>query len=111
MKTKEDLIKFLLETEIPDDLEPQKESKIVSEIFKYCWDLTPENLYRYRTCNENNFKTLKENKFLLTKPTLFNDPYDSLLFINRQKIIAELTKSQEYDVVEKLQNDDKFKDE
>jgi hypothetical protein len=111
MKTKEDLINFLLDTEIPDDLEPQKESQIVSKIFKYCWDLTPENLYRYRACNENNFKTLQEDKFLLTKPTLFNDPYDSLLFINRSKIIADLTAEHEYDVVEKLQNDAQFKEE
>jgi hypothetical protein len=111
MRTKEDLINFLLETEIPDDLESQKESKIVSEIFKYCWDLTPENLYRYRVCNENNIKTLQEDKFLLTKPTLFNDPYDSLLYIDRQKIISELTKNQEYDIVEKLQNDAQFRQE
>lgn len=111
MNTKEDLIEFLIKTEIPDDLELEKESKIVSEIFKYCWDLTPQNLYRYRACNENNFKTLQKDKFLLTKPTLFNDPYDSLLFINRQKIIGKLKKNLEFDVVGKLQNDVQFKEE
>lgn len=110
MKTKEELINFLLEIEISEDLESQEESNIVSKIFKYCWDLTPENLYRYRACNEDNFKTLQDDKFLLTKPTLFNDPYDSLLFIDRQKIISELTKNQEYDIVEKLQNDAQFKE-
>jgi hypothetical protein len=109
--TKEDLINFLLKTEIPDNLDSKEESKIVSEIFKYCWDLTPESLYRYRSCNENNFNVVEENKFLLTKPTLFNDPYDSLLFINRQKIINDLTQNQEFDIVEKLQNDSKFKEE
>lgn len=109
MKTKEDLINFLLAKEIPDNLDPKEESKIVSEIFKYCWDLTPENLYRYRACNENNFTTLQENKFLLTKPTLFNDPYDSLLFIDRKKIFNYLTQNQEFDTIEKLQNDLQFK--
>jgi hypothetical protein len=111
MRTKEDLINFLLETEVPDDLDSKKESEIVSEIFKLCWDLTPQNLYRYRSCNERNFENLKEDKFLLTKPTLFNDPYDSLLYINRQKIISELTKETEYDIVEKLQNDSQFKEQ
>lgn len=111
MKTKEELINYLLETEIPDDLDSKKESEIVSKIFKYSWDLTPKNLYRYRSCNPNNFKTLEEEKFLLTKPTLFNDPYDSLLYIDRQKIISELTKEAEYDIVEKTQNDSQFKEE
>lgn len=111
MTTKEDLINFLLETEIPDNLDSEEESKIVSKIFKCCWDITPENLYRYRACNENNFTALQENKFLLTKPTLFNDPYDSLLFIDRQKIINDLTQNQEFDIVEKLQNDAEFKEE
>ncbi|SFM97788.1 Protein of unknown function [Algoriella xinjiangensis] len=111
MRTKEHLINFLLETEIPDDLESKEESKIVSKIFKYCLDITPDNLYRYRTCNERNFQTLLEDKFLLTKPTLFNDPYDSLLYINRDKIISDLTKNQEDDIVEKLQNDAQFKEE
>ncbi|WP_181161642.1 DUF2971 domain-containing protein [Flavobacterium sp. GSA192] len=99
----------MIKTEIPDDLDSKKESKIVSDIFKYCWDLTPENLYRYRSCNENNFNALEGNRFLLSKPTLFNDPYDSLLFINREKIINDLTNDNDYDVVEKLKNDTDFK--
>lgn len=108
MTNKDDLINFLIKTEIPDDLDSKKESKIVSDIFKYCWDLTPENLYRYRSCNENNFNALEGNRFLLSKPTLFNDPYDSLLFINREKIINDLTNDNDYDVVEKLKNDTDF---
>lgn len=77
MKTKEELINFLLETEIPDDLDSKKESEIVSEVFKYSWDLTPKNLYRCRSCNPNNFKTLEEDKFLLTNPTLDLSDFDN----------------------------------
>ena len=109
--TKEDFINFLLETEVPDNIETKEESKIVNEIFRQSWELTPENLYRYRCCNENNLNAIQENKFLLTKPTLFNDPYDSLLYINRLKIIEEITQHQEFDIVEKLKNDAKFKQE
>ncbi len=105
--TKDDLIKFLLETEIPDDIE--NESEIVSDIFGYCWDITPENLFRYRFCNSTNFETLQEDKFLLAKPTLFNDPYDSLLYIDKERILNTLNKEFDYDVVEKLRSDSDFK--
>lgn len=105
--TKEDLIFFLLETEIPDNLENEKH--IVSEIFKYCWDLTPENLYRYRFCNPITFETLEEDKFLLTKPILFNDPYDSLLYIDRERILKTINEESNYDIIERLKTDRDFK--
>ncbi|MCL1665117.1 DUF2971 domain-containing protein [Elizabethkingia ursingii] len=107
--TKDDLINFLLETEIPDNLE--NESAIVSEIFKYCWDLTPENLYRYRFCNTYSFEALEEDKFLLTKPTLFNDPYDSLLYIDRERILSKINGDLDFDVVKKLKKDKNYREE
>lgn len=107
---KDSLIDFLLETEIPDNLDSKKETEIVSEIFKYCWDITPKNLYRYRAFNDNNLNSLRENKFLLTKPTLFNDPFDSLLFVDRQKIIESLNSGNDIDVVERLKNDSYFRE-
>lgn len=108
---KDTLIDFILKTEIPDNLESKKETEIVSKIFKYCWDITPKNLYRYRAINENNINALIENKFLLTKPTLFNDPFDSLLFVDRQKIVESLNSESDIDVIEKLKNDSNFREE
>lgn len=111
MTTKDQLIDYLISKEIPDNLDSAEESKIVSELFSYCWDLTPEKLFRYRTCNEYSFEALENDKFLLTKPILFNDPYDSLLFIDRQKIIQTLTQSgsEDEDLIHKLKNDLEFR--
>lgn len=67
-----------------------QEDEIVGEIFDGCWGITPTNLYSYLPCNQYKFNALEQDKFLLTKPTLFNDPYDSLLFINREQIINML---------------------
>ena len=108
---KDTLIDFILKTKIPDNLESKKETEIVSKIFKYCWDITPKNLYRYRAINENNLNALIGNKFLLTKPTLFNDPFDSLLFVDRQKIVESLNSESDIDVIEKLKNDSNFREE
>jgi hypothetical protein len=109
--TKDKLIDFLIKTEIPDDIDSEKEKQIVSEIFKYSWDITPKKLYRYRNCTDYSFDALENDKFLLTKPTLFNDPYDSLLYINRQKIIDEITKPSKgkEDIIHKLNTDLDFR--
>lgn len=105
--TKDKLLQFLLETEIPDNSDKEKE--IVSKIFNICKNITPPNLYRYRACNSRTFETLESDKFLLTKPTLFNDPYDSLLFIDRSKILNTITRELDFDIVEKLKIDSEFR--
>jgi len=48
----------------------------------------------------------------LTKPTLFNDPYDSLLFIDRRKIVDTILNSESYneDLVEKLKVNLEFRE-
>ncbi len=108
--TKEKLIDYLIEKEIPDNLDPKEESKIVSEIFKHSWDITPENLYRFRNCNSYSFDALENDKFLLTKPTLFNDPYDSLLYIDREKILDVISKPDDNnDLIGRLNTDLEFR--
>lgn len=101
-----------MEKEIPDNLDPKDESKIICELFKHCWDLTPEKLYRFRNCNSSSFEALENDKFLLTKPILFNDPYDSLLFIDREKIINTISNSEndDIDLIERLNNDLEFRE-
>lgn len=105
--TKTQLLDFLLKTKIPSDTEPKEESRVVSEIFKMCWDLTPKNLYRYRFCNSNSFEALEKDKFLLTKPTLFNDPFDSLLYIDKERVLANINspENKNPNLIEKLTND------
>ena len=84
--TKELLIKKLLNTKIPEYCENEKTNR--DDLLRYSWEVTPENLYRY--CNCKTFDFLKNDTFSLTKPTEFNDPYDSLLYINREHIIEYL---------------------
>ena len=110
--TKDQLIDFLIENEIPENLDTKEESKIVSELYKYCWNLTPESLYRFRNCNSHSFEALEDDKFLLTKPILFNDPYDSLLFIDREKLINTISNSENdnNDLIYKLNNDLEFRE-
>lgn len=106
--------KFITGIKIPEDLSTQEESKIVSSIYAYTKEITPQNLYRYRTCSDNHIQALKNDKLLLTKPIKFNDPYDALLYINKERIINEIVNSnteKSYNHFEKLLNDPDFKEQ
>lgn len=111
MIDKDGLLDFLISSEVPDNAQPETEATIVNKLFKYSWDLTPKALYRYRECNLYAFQALEEDKFLLTKPTLFNDPYDSLLYINRQTLIDWISMPLEFDILKKLKEDVDFRRE
>ena len=50
----------------------------------------PKRLYRYRTCNENNFDAFQTNKIFFNTPNNFNDPHDCLVYFDDKKIIHEL---------------------
>jgi len=98
MKNRDQLIDYLLEIQVSCSLSLDEEKKIVGEIFKNCWDTTPENLYRYRSCTDYNYEALLNDKLILTKPTLFNDPYDSLLFIDKHSILQTLKNGEQDNV-------------
>jgi hypothetical protein len=111
MNKKEKFIDYLLNLEIHTLMNLQDEGILVGKIFKYSKDITPSNLFRYRKCDKNNFSALENDEFILTKPTLFNDPYDSLLYVDRQKIIDNLTSAdnRRVDPLDKLINDTDYK--
>jgi hypothetical protein len=76
--------------EIPDNLPIQEEKELHAKIFDYCLNITPNSLYRYRSCTNHSIDAFKNDKFLLTKPTIFNDPYDALLFVDKNKILNQI---------------------
>lgn len=81
---------FIDSVSIPGNLSREEENKIMVDIFNHCKKSTPKNLYRYRCCNNLNFEALANDQVVLTSPLLFNDPYDSLLYINRNSLLEKL---------------------
>lgn len=47
-------------------------------------------LFRYRSVTSNGFRALQENRLYFSKPTDFNDPYDSLLYVNGGEIMLSI---------------------
>lgn len=76
--------------EIPEDIEQKAESKIVSELFGYCKEITPSDLFRYRSCSEYHISAFEQDQLWLSKPSTFNDPHDSFLFIDKKKILSQI---------------------
>ncbi len=98
--------------EIPDDMEQKAECKIVSDLFGYCKKITPSSLFRYRSCTENHISAFENDQLWLSKPLTFNDPHDSLLFVDKKKILNKLKSvSPEYSFehIEKLLKSTKYR--
>ena len=69
----------------------------------------PPELYKYREINNNkkenekhkHIDALKNEKVYLSKPDYFNDPYDSLFSINREKMRENIVKKLKEQIVQK----------
>ena len=46
----------------------------------------PSRLFRYRSCSELNIDAFNEDKFYAVTPDKFNDPYDSLIRYDKEKL-------------------------
>lgn len=63
------------------------------KIKKFCaqvHELKPKRLFRYREFNENTFNALEKNLITSSKPKMFNDPFDSLLYVDKTEILNEI---------------------
>lgn len=106
--------KFIENIRIPEDISILEESRIVNEVFQYSKKITPENLFRYRECSARNIIAFENDLIYLSKPTKFNDPYDSLIYINRQILEEEIKKVsnvQDFNRMERLIQDENFRKE
>lgn len=104
---------YIMGIEIPDDMNQKDESKIISELFEYCKEITPSNLFRYRSCSDYHIEAFEKDQLWLSKPTTFNDPHDSYLFIDRKKILNQVINNSStessFEHIEKLLNDKEFR--
>ena len=73
---------------IPGNL-PQEELIKKYEPFKYFLSKRiPENLYRFRSCNENNFDALDRNAIFFSAGSMMNDDFEGMLYFDQDEIKA-----------------------
>lgn len=94
-KTPRARFKEILETTVIRNYDNQENKQAKIKIFcKHVQELKPQKLFRYRIFDENTFDALKKNLITSSKPKMFNDPFDSLLYVDKEEILREVKKPQ-----------------
>ena len=68
------------------------DEKLVRETLASHLSHVPKKLYKYRTCNRQNFKALKEKQIYMPCADDFKDPFDYTLNFDLSKQTEELEK-------------------
>ena len=52
--------------------------------------IKPDKFFRYRTCSEWSINAMGQNVVTFSKPYNFNDPFDSLVYVDADPIIKNV---------------------
>lgn len=90
-KTSREKFKEILESTVirnydRAELKQEKIKKFCTQVH----ELKPKRLFRYREFNENTFNALEKNLITSSKPKMFNDPFDSLLYVDKTQILKDI---------------------
>ena len=72
------------------ELLPESRKEIASEWLTHVLSVAPKRLYKYRVCNDDNLRILKERKAWFSSPRTWNDPIDVTVLYNLEKDFKEL---------------------
>lgn len=93
-KTVRERFKEILEsTVIRNYDDPEIKQERIKNFCTQVQELKPQRLFRYREFNKNTFDALQKNLITSSKPQMFNDPFDSLLYVDKTEILNEIKDS------------------
>ena len=61
-------------------------------------------LFRYRNGDENSINAFEDNKLYFSIPDYFNDPFDSVAYINQKNLKSRIEKDLDEHMLEYLNN-------
>lgn len=53
-------------------------------------DIFQDFIYRYRACNPNSIDALKNDRLYFSTPSYFNDPFDSVIYVDEEKLLCSI---------------------
>lgn len=65
------------------DLEERENAK---KLLAFLNDIKPQKLYRFRSCNEQNFSAFVKDEIWLSSANCFNDDFDGLFYCEKEKV-------------------------
>lgn len=81
---------LLKSTVIPTGLNEQEVNKRLTPLIAWILNHTPQNLYKFRTCNENNINAFRNKEIWFATGSQMNDDFDALLYCDKEKILRDL---------------------
>lgn len=69
------------------DISPERVEKYVNDIFDTLDATMPKYLYKFRDVKEMHINSLREEKLYLSKPTAFNDPTESIAYVDPDEMV------------------------
>ena len=75
---------------IPSGLSNEEQSKRYQPLINFFQTETPPLLYRFRRCDENSISAFDQDQIWFAPSSEMNDSFDSLLFVDRDKIHENL---------------------
>lgn len=74
---------------IPSTTPQEDKSRMINELNNLVLSNLPNSLYKYRSCNIRNIEALSRNVTYGVPVSYMNDPMDGLVYIDKNKIIAD----------------------
>lgn len=84
-----DRIKFqeILESiKIPDGMSQEDMLKVLKPLNIALMQMIPDRLYKYRSCEDKHISAFEKDELWLSTSDLFNDPFDTLIQYDEEKI-------------------------
>lgn len=88
---REEFQRLLESTYIPTVGDRAEIGKKLDEFLNYAFQHIPEKLYRYRQCNGFSLDSFKDGTISLCRANRFSDKYDSRVYVDKEKVINEMT--------------------
>lgn len=92
MKTEDykEYSELLKNTVLPTGINQQEANKRLSPLIEWVFNHTPQNLYKFRACNENNISAFRNKQIWFATGSQMNDDFDALLYCDKERIIRDL---------------------
>lgn len=87
MNFREEFWQILSEIEISNDMSSDERREKLNKVAEVIRPHLPKSVFKYRACNSKNLDALARNVIYAAPASYMNDPFDSLVYVDREYII------------------------
>lgn len=108
MAFKKEFEKLLAETSISSESSNEEYCAVWKRINELLHPNIPQQLFRFRTCNLENFMTFQNGEISTCVANAFSDKYDSLVYVNKRELEEKLREFTQFDTLLSIINNEEF---